>query len=271
MDAPIIPDLSAKSAGEIAEMLAGLGLATAHPIDNFITEHPALLDIKSQVRTLSLPLWHEQIVLINGPSGSGKELIARGLHGTPPITSPFIAVNLAALPESLATSLLQGHRAGTFSSANTDREGIFAAASTLDADRKSGRTKGTVFLDEIGDMPLQQQAILLRILEQREVLPIGADRPVKINCRIIAATNKDLDAEVQAGRFRDDLYARLAEVVLRIPPWSERTADVALLLTHYNLPADVVLNADRLYRHGVRYIRAVATHYRLTGHIKNNP
>ena len=268
MDDNILPDIAAQSASDLVSLFARHGIKSDHPIDAFVTETQSLLELKSVVRTLSAPVWREQIVLIHGPSGSGKELIARGLHGTPPVTSQFIAVNLAALPDTLASSILQGHKAGAFTGAAADKEGVFEAASTLDADKKSGRTTGTVFLDEIGDMPAGQQALLLRILEQREVMPIGGTRAAKINCRIIAATNKDLDAEVLKGNFRDDLYARLAEITLTIPPWSERPADIAALCAHYNLPpeaADFITQHPLLARHGVRFIRAVAARHRLTG------
>lgn len=267
LDSNIQPAFAASSATELAQLFASYGVRTDHPIDAFLTETQELIELKSVVRTLSAPVWREQIVLICGPSGSGKELIARGLHGSPPVTSQFIAVNMAALPDTLASSLLQGHRAGTFTGGTSDKEGVFEAASTLDADKKSGRTTGTVFLDEIGDMPLSQQAILLRILEQREVLPIGGTRPCKINCRIIAATNKDLNAEVIAGRFRDDLFARLSEITLSIPPWSARETDLRILCEHFGLPAEAVetiKNSPLLERHGARHIRAVAARYRLT-------
>ena len=162
-------------------------------------------------------------VLIVGESGSGKELVARDLHRFGPHPSgAFVALNCAALPESLVESELFGHERGAFTGAVTMRKGAFEAAE-----------RGTLFLDEIGELPLQPQAKLLRVLEQREVTRLGGSRPVKLDARIVAATNRDLEAEVRAGRFREDLYFRLAVHVVRVPPLRERLSDVPALAQQF--------------------------------------
>jgi DNA-binding NtrC family response regulator len=157
-------------------------------------------------------------VLLLGESGTGKELIARAIHhqaageGRVP---PFLAVNCAAIPHELLENQLFGHRKGAFTSADRDQAGIFVHAST-----------GTVFLDEIGELPLTTQAKLLRAIEQKEVLPVGANEPVRVEARILAATNKDLRREMEQGRFREDLYYRLDVVSITIPPLRERREDI---------------------------------------------
>src|SRR5690606_23849941 len=146
-------------------------------------------------------------VLILGESGSGKELVARDMHafGTAP-KAPFVAVNCAALPETLVESELFGHERGAFTGADRARRGAFELAGS-----------GTLFLDEIGELPAAVQAKLLRALEAREITRLGAERPVPVDARILAATHRDLDADVQAGRFRQDLFYRLNVHVLRVP------------------------------------------------------
>jgi DNA-binding NtrC family response regulator len=162
-------------------------------------------------------------VLIVGESGSGKELVARDLHRFGPQPSgPFIAINCAALPESLVESELFGHERGAFTGAITTRKGAFEAAE-----------RGTLFLDEIGELPLQPQAKLLRVLEERQVTRVGGTRPVKVEARIVTATNRNLEAEVAAGRFREDLYFRLAVHVIRVPPLRERLSDVPALVDQF--------------------------------------
>ncbi|HSJ76623.1 MAG TPA: sigma-54 dependent transcriptional regulator [Gemmatimonadales bacterium] len=155
-------------------------------------------------------------VLILGESGTGKELVARDLHrsGLNP-EAPFVAVNSAALPENLIESELFGHERGAFTGATVTRKGAFEAAG-----------RGTLFLDEIGELPLTAQAKLLRALENREVVRLGATRAIPIEARIIAATNRHLEAEVSAGRFRQDLYYRLNVHVLNVPPLRDRLSDI---------------------------------------------
>ncbi|HET7296692.1 MAG TPA: sigma-54 dependent transcriptional regulator [Gemmatimonadales bacterium] len=161
-------------------------------------------------------------VLIVGESGSGKELVARELHrlGANP-TGPFVALNAAALPLDLVEDELFGHERGAFTGANALRKGAFEAAAS-----------GTLFLDEIGELPLAAQAKLLRVVERREVTRLGGNRTVAVDARVIAATNRDVEAEVRSGRFREDLYYRLNTHVLRVPPLRERLSDVPALVEH---------------------------------------
>ena len=181
-------------------------------------------------------------VLILGENGVGKELVARALHqASPRAAGPLLAVDMGALPEALVESELFGHRRGSFTDARESRPGRFVAAAG-----------GTLFLDEIGNLPLASQAKLLAALERREVTPLGSDRPVAVDVRVLAATNVPEAELFDARRFRPDLLYRLNTVVLRVPPLRERGAgDIALLLRHYlgqfaNRPVE--LTADALAR-----------------------
>lgn len=155
-------------------------------------------------------------VLITGESGTGKELAARALHdlGDAP-EAPFLAINCAAIPSELLENQLFGHIKGAFTGADRDRDGLFAAAGS-----------GSVFLDEIGELAIGLQSKLLRVIENREILPVGANRPVKVHARVIAATNKDLTEEAKAGRFRPDLFYRLNVVTVPMPPLAARREDI---------------------------------------------
>lgn len=158
-------------------------------------------------------------VLVNGPTGTGKEVLARAIHlNSPRRDGPFIAINCAALPESMLEALLFGHQKGAFTGASSGGEGFFRAAHG-----------GTLLLDEIAEMPLPLQAKLLRALQEREVVPIGAVTPVAVDVRVIACANRDLQAEVAAGRFRADLYYRLSVFPLSTKALAERPADIAAL------------------------------------------
>jgi two-component system response regulator GlrR len=162
-------------------------------------------------------------ILIQGESGSGKELLARAIHrASPRANQPFIAINCGAIPETLLESELFGHMKGSFTGAIADQRGLFIAAD-----------KGTLFLDEIGDMPLALQVKLLRVIETREVRPIGATRSIPIDVRIVSATHRDLAREKETGGFREDLYYRLNVVTLRIPTLAERPEDIPLLASHF--------------------------------------
>jgi len=162
-------------------------------------------------------------VLLVGESGTGKELLARALHdGSPRRSAPFLAVNCSAIPETLLESQLFGHRRGAFTDAREDRRGLLLEA-----------RNGTVLLDEIGDMPVSLQGKILRALQEREVHPIGAPVPVKIDARIVAATHRDLETLVGEGRFRHDLYYRLNVITVRVPPLREHMEDLVPLVAHF--------------------------------------
>src|SRR5437867_1451526 len=162
-------------------------------------------------------------VLIRGQSGTGKELVANALHyRSPRRTKPLIKMNCAALSRELVESELFGHERGAFTGAFARREGKFAAADG-----------GTLFLDEVGDMPLETQAKLLRAIQEKEFERVGGNLPIRVDVRLIAATNQDLESAVRAGRFREDLYYRLRVVELAIPPLAERREDIPLLIDHF--------------------------------------
>ena len=162
-------------------------------------------------------------VLITGENGTGKELIARRIHqGSRVANGPFVEVNCAAIPSELIESELFGHEKGSFTSAVKQRKGSFEQAQD-----------GTLFLDEIGDMSLAAQAKVLRALQERTIMRVGGEKPIAVNARVIAATNKDLPAEIAAGRFREDLYHRLSVIVIKVPPLREHVADIPLLVNYF--------------------------------------
>ena len=162
-------------------------------------------------------------VLVSGASGTGKELVARAIHfNSRRNGKPFIAVNCGAIPETLIESELFGHKKGSFTGSIADKIGFFKAADG-----------GTLFLDEISEMPVQLQVKLLRAIEQREITPVGMSNPISIDVRIIASTNRNLSTEVDAGKFRQDLYYRLNVVEIHLPSLAERKEDIAMLIEHF--------------------------------------
>ena len=165
----------------------------------------------------------EARVLITGPNGTGKELVAHQLHEKSERANfPLIEVNCAAIPSELIESELFGHVKGAFTSAVKDRAGKFEAAD-----------KGTIFLDEIGDMSLSAQAKVLRALQESMITRVGADKDIKVNVRVVAATNKDLKKEIAEGRFREDLYHRLAVILIKVPALNERRDDIPMLISYF--------------------------------------
>jgi two-component system nitrogen regulation response regulator NtrX len=166
----------------------------------------------------------EARVLITGPNGTGKELVAHQLHEKSERAAfPLIEVNCAAIPSELIESELFGHVKGAFTSAVKDRAGKFEAAD-----------KGTIFLDEIGDMSLSAQAKVLRALQENMITRVGAEKDIKVDVRVVAATNKDLKTEIAEGRFREDLYHRLAVILIKVPALNERREDIPSLIAHFS-------------------------------------
>ncbi|WP_428251238.1 sigma 54-interacting transcriptional regulator [Halomonas sp.] len=184
-----------------------------------ITHSPEMERLLEQARMVAAS---DVSVLVTGPSGSGKELMARAIHrASRRADKPFVALNCGALPEQLLESELFGHAKGAFTGAVSEHRGLFQAADG-----------GTLFLDEIGDMPLPLQVKLLRALQERQIRPLGSTASVPVDVRLISATHRDLDRAMDEGEFREDLYYRLNVVNLRLPPLQERAEDVPLLAKH---------------------------------------
>jgi two-component system response regulator AtoC len=191
-----------------------------NPRDTMIGRSPAMQQVYKMIGRVASS---DATVLITGESGTGKELVAQVLHRTSPRReAPFIAVNCAALPETLLESELFGHEKGAFTGALAQRKGLFEQAQ-----------KGTLFLDEIGDISHSTQKKLLRVLQERTLTRVGGNTPVKVDVRLITATNRDLLAEVASGAFRDDLYYRLNVINIHMPPLRERKDDIPLLVQHF--------------------------------------
>lgn len=185
-----------------------------------IGESPAILQIKEMIEKVAAT---DARVLITGPNGTGKELVAHWLHEKSERNKgPMVEVNCAAIPSELIESELFGHKKGSFTGAVADKAGKFEAANG-----------GTIFLDEIGDMSLSAQAKVLRALQENKVTRVGDDKDSKVNVRVVAATNKNLQKEIEEGRFREDLYHRLAVIVIKVPALNERRDDIPLLIQHF--------------------------------------
>lgn len=187
--------------------------------EGVVTRSPLMLRLLEQARMVAQS---DVSVLINGQSGTGKEVLAQAIHkASPRAKKPFIAINCGALPEQLLESELFGHAKGAFTGAVSSREGLFQAAES-----------GTLFLDEIGDMPMPLQVKLLRVLQERKVRPLGSNRDIDIDVRVISATHRDLPKAMEKHEFREDLYYRLNVVNLKIPTLHERAEDIPLLANH---------------------------------------
>jgi two-component system response regulator GlrR len=202
----------------------GLGHTTNNNNDSWrreiISRSPAMEDLLEQAKAAARS---NVSILIQSQTGTGKELLARAIHrASDRHDGEFLALNCAAIPENLIESELFGHKAGSFTGASKAHKGLFLAAD-----------KGTVFLDEIGDMPLAAQAKLLRVLEQQEIRPLGSTESIAINVRIVAATHHDLAAKVAEGMFREDLFYRLNVITLEMPPLCERREDIMLLANNF--------------------------------------
>ncbi|MCX7991197.1 MAG: sigma-54 dependent transcriptional regulator [Proteobacteria bacterium] len=195
-------------------------LSSKEEFEGIIGEHPSF---KNVIKTVFKIANFDSTVLISGESGTGKELIARLIHK---ISSrkdkPFIPINCAAIPENLIESELFGYERGAFTGATTKKSGIFQAGNG-----------GTIFLDEISEMPLATQAKLLRFLQNKEIFPVGSTIPVKVDVRIVSATNKNLEEEIKNGKFRADLYYRLNIFFLKLPPLRERSSDIPILVNYF--------------------------------------
>jgi len=190
-----------------------------HP-DQPVGQAPAFLKAMELARRAAAS---DSTILIQGESGTGKELVARFIYqSSARANRPFITVNCGALPETLLESELFGHVKGSFTGAISNKDGLFKVASG-----------GTIFLDEVGDTSLAFQVKLLRVLQEREITPVGSTEPVAVDVRVIAATNKDLEAEVEAGQFRRDLFYRLNVIPITVPPLRERCEDIPLLIDHF--------------------------------------
>lgn len=216
--AEFIPALLKGADEKLAKLSTGLP-PDAPEFGEIVHRSPVMQQVIARARRVAL---RSVPVLIEGESGTGKELLARAIHrASPRHAKPFVAVNCGAIPAELVESEFFGHRKGAFTGAVQDKKGYFEAAHG-----------GTLFLDEIGELPLAAQVKILRVLQEKKVVPVGGTAELEVDVRIIAATNRNLITEVAEGRFRQDLYYRLAVAVLNLPPLREREGDLSLLIDH---------------------------------------
>ncbi len=199
---------------------SGLTVEPALPEQRLLGESAAMRSVRAQVAKISPT---PSNVLITGESGTGKEIVACAIHAASPRhAQAFVPINCGAIPEALLESQLFGHVRGAFTTAVQASPGLFAAAD-----------RGTIYLDEIGDLPLHMQVKLLRVIEEKIVWAVGSTKPVLVDARIIASTNRELVKEIEDGRFRKDLFYRLNVVHIALPPLRERREDIALLVEHF--------------------------------------
>lgn len=219
--------LSIERAYERKGLLAGLSVNAGCDIPDI---PPAFADIVTHDKQMKALISYAQVmarsgnpVLITGESGTGKELMARGIHRSGPAPAgPFVAVNVSAIPATMFESQFFGHARGAFTGADSAHAGFFEQADG-----------GTLFLDEIGELPIDLQAKLLRVLEEKTFIPLGAEHPVRVDVRLVSATNADLDAACQKGKFRIDLLYRLRSAHICLPPLRQRREDIPILATHF--------------------------------------
>jgi len=214
---PVDPDVLSAKVAELLERRPSADRVHEGALGSMVGHTRVMRDVFDAIRRVAPT---EATVLITGETGTGKELLARAVHDLSERTSgPFVPVNCAALAEGVLESELFGHVRGAFTGAVADRKGLFAAAQG-----------GTLFLDEVGDVSLSLQQRLLRVLQEREVVPVGAVKAVPVDVRVVAATHRNLEAEIRQGRFREDLYYRLNVFQIDVPPLRERPADIPLLV-----------------------------------------
>jgi len=218
-----------------------------------IGDSPEIAGIKEMIEKVAPT---DARVLITGSNGTGKELVAHWIHEkSERHAGPFIEVNCAAIPSELIESELFGHVKGAFTSAVKDRAGKFETAN-----------KGTIFLDEIGDMSLSAQAKVLRALQENKISRVGSDKDISVDVRVVAATNKDLSKEIEEGRFREDLYHRLAVILVKVPSLNDRRADIPLLIEHFSekIGAEQGIAPKRFSKKAIDLLKA----YDWTGNIR---
>lgn len=195
-------------------------LGTRYAFDNIIGGAPPMLRIYELVKRIANT---KSSVLITGESGTGKELIARAIHYNGPLKDkPFVTVNCGAIPENLMESEMFGHKKGSFTGAIADKKGLFEVANT-----------GTIFLDELGELPLTMQVKLLRVIQEGTFKRVGGTEDIRVDVRVISATNRNLETEVKAGRFREDLFYRMNVIQVHCPPMRERKEDIPMLANHF--------------------------------------